>query len=300
MKAVRFSEYGGPEVLRVVEVEPPHAGPGEVRIAVRAAGVNPPDWKIRAGLRQQAFPRTLPTGVGFEASGVVDEVGEGVVGVEIGDAVFGKGSDTFAEYAVLTAWARKPQAMTFEEAAAISSSGETALRILDLVGAKAGQTALVSGAAGGSGSAVVQLARRRGLTVIGTASEAKHEYLRSLGALPTTYEAGLVERVRALAPQGIDVAFDIVGSGVIAELVALTGDPSRVVTIVFAEADKGVLSSFTVQDHPEKALAELARAYEEGAFRMRVDKTFALEDTGQAQVLSEAGRTTGKLVVVTS
>ena len=300
MKAVRFSEYGGPEVLRVVEVEPPHAGPGEVRIAVRAAGVNPPDWKIRAGLRQQAFPRTLPTGVGFEASGVVDELGEGVLGVAIGDAVFGKGSDTFAEHAVLTAWAHKPETLTFEEAAAISSSGETALRILDLVGAKAGQTALVSGAAGGSGSAVVQLARRRGLTVIGTASEAKHDYLRSLGAIPTTYEPGLVERVRALAPQGIDVAFDIVGSGVIAELVALTGDPSRVVTIVFAEADKGVLSSFKVQDHPEKALAELARAYEEGAFRMHVDRTFALEDTGQAQVLSEAGRTTGKLVVVTS
>lgn len=300
MKAVRFGEYGGPEVLRVVEVEAPHAGPGEVRIAVRAAGVNPPDWKIRAGLRQQAFPRTLPTGVGFEASGVVDEIGDGVVGVKVGDPVFGKGTETFAEHAVLHAWALKPEAMSFEEAAAISSSGETALRILDLVGAKSGQTALVSGAAGGSGSAVVQLARRRGLTVIGTASEAKHDYLRSLGAVPTTYGTGLVQRVRALAPQGVDVAFDIVGSGVIAELIELTGDPSKVVTLVFAEADKGVLSSFTVQDHPERALAELAQAFEEGAFRMRVDQTFPLERTCDAQVLSEAGRTTGKLVVVVS
>ena len=300
MKAVQFRAYGGPEVLRVVEVEAPHAGPGEVRIAVRAAGVNPPDWKIRAGLRQQAFPRTLPTGVGFEASGVVDEIGDGVVGVKVGDAVFGKGTETFAEHAVLQAWARKPDAMSFEEAAAISSSGETALRILDLVGAKPGQTALVSGAAGGSGSAVVQLARRRGLTVIGTASEAKRDYLRSIGAIPTTYGMGLVERVRALAPRGVDVAFDIVGSGVISELIELTGDPSKVVTIVFAEADKGVLSSFTVQDHPERALAELARAFEEGAFRMRVDRTFPLERTDEAQVLSEAGHTTGKLVVVVS
>ena len=298
MKAVQFKEYGGPEVLQVVDIEAPHAGPGEVRIKVRAAGVNQPDWKIRKGTRREMFPRDLPSGVGFEASGVVDEIGEGVTGVAVGDAVFGKGPATFAEYAVLSAWAHKPEKMSFEEASAISSSGETAIRILDLAAAKAGQTLLVSGAAGASGTAVVQLAKRRGLTVIGTASEGKHDYLRSLGAIPTTYGPGLVERVRALAPNGVDLAFDMVGSGVIAELIELTGDPKKVVTIVFSQVDKGILSSFKVLDRPETALAELARAFEEGAFRMRVDKTFPLEKTAEAQILSEEGHVTGKLVVV--
>ena len=300
MKAIQFKEYGGPEVLELVDIAEPHAGPGEVRIKVRATAVNQPDWKVRAGTRREMFPRDLPSGVGFEASGVVDEVGEGVKDVKVGDAVFGKGDNTHAEYTVLRAWARKPAKISFEEAAAVSSSGETAIRIVDMMGVKAGQTVFVSGAAGAAGTAVVQIARRRGATVIGSASEPKHDYLRSIGAVPTTYGPGLVERVKALAPKGIDVAFDIVGSGVIPELIELTGDPAKVITIVASQVRPEIQSSFRTMDHPEQALAELAQAMEDGTFRMRVDRTFPLDQTADAQILSEAGHVTGKLVIVVS
>ena len=300
MKAIQFSEYGGPEVLQLVDVEEPHAGPGQVRIATRAAAVHPMDYKIRAGLRRDFRPRDLPSGLGSEASGIVDEVGEGVTDVAVGDAVFGIGMSTFAEHTVLFAWTKKPEKMSFEEASGSAVSAETANRILDLVGVKAGQTLLVSGAAGGVGTAAVQFARRRGVTVIGTASEGKHDYLRSIGAIPTTYGPGLVERVKALAPDGVDAAFDIVGSGVVAELIEITGDPLKVVSLVLAEADKGILTSFQVQDHPERMFAEAAKAFEEGAFRMRVDRTFPLAKAGEATKAISEQRTMGKLVLVVS
>lgn len=301
MKAVRFSEYGGPEVLQVVEVDEPHAGPGQVRIAVRAAGVNPIDWKVRAGLMREFMPRALPSGVGVEAAGVVDEVGEGVGGISVGDAVFGFGIDTVAEHAVLTSWARKPDSLPFEEAAGYAGVAETATRILALVGAKAGETLLVNGAAGGVGSAVVQFARHRGLTVIGTASEPKHGYLRALGAVATTYGPGLVERVRALAPNGVQAALDLAGSGVIPELVALVGDASRVLSIAdFTAPQHGALVSSKPQPHPQRALAEAARLHGEGAFRLPVEQAFALGQAAQAQRLSAERRVTGKLVITVS
>jgi NADPH:quinone reductase-like Zn-dependent oxidoreductase len=160
MKAVQYSEYGGPEVLRVAEIDEPHAGPGQVRIAVRAAGVNPSDWKDRAGDARDATPVPLPSGVGFEASGVVDEVGPGVSNVSIGDAAFGYGANTVAQYAVLSHWAHKPDDLSFEVAGGLPVIVETAWRCLEQIGVKSGETLLVSGAAGGIGSAVIQLARR--------------------------------------------------------------------------------------------------------------------------------------------
>src|SRR5580704_8403698 len=178
MKAVQFSEYGGPEVLHVVDVDEPHAGPGQVRIAVRAAGVNPSDWKRRAGYYRDFDPVTFPSGVGVEASGVVDEVGPDVSNVSVGDAVFGYGASTMAQYAVLTHWAHKPDDLSFEVAGGLPVIVETAWRCLEQIGVKSGETLLVSGAAGGIGSAVIQLARLRGITVIGTASAPKHDYVR--------------------------------------------------------------------------------------------------------------------------
>lgn len=135
MKAVQFSEYGGPDVLQIVEAEEPHAGPGQVRIAVRASGVNGLDWKVRAGLVRDFMPVTLPSGSGLDAAGVVDEVGDGVTDVVVGDTVFGSGSATLAQYAVLTDWTAKPAALSFEEAAGYPVPVETAVRILDQVGA---------------------------------------------------------------------------------------------------------------------------------------------------------------------
>jgi NADPH:quinone reductase-like Zn-dependent oxidoreductase len=297
MKAVQFAEYGGPEVLRVVETEAPHAGPGEVRIAVRAAGVNALDWKIRLGFMKDFMPLDLPAGTGLDAAGVVDEVGEGVTGVAVGDKVFGAGSNTFAEHAVLTDWAPMPDGLSFEEAAGYPVPVETAIRILDVVGAKAGETLLVSGAAGGVGSAAVQIARQRGLRVIGTAGPGNQDHLRALGAEPTTYGDGLVERVRALAPEGVDAALDIAGSGVIPELIELTGDPQRVVTIAdFSAGQHGAQTSSGAGDRTA-ALAEAARLFQDGALRIQVDRTFPLTGAGAAQEASQAGHVAGRLIV---
>jgi len=301
MKAVQFSEYGGPELLRVVDVDEPHASTGQVRIAVRAAGVNPSDWmKLRAG-RWRDRPIPLPSGIGVEGAGVVDEVGDGVTGVSIGDAVFGYGFNTVAEYAVLRAWSHKPDELPFEEAGGFPVVVETATRILVQVGVKSGETLLVNGAAGGIGSAVVQLARFRGITVIGTASAPKHDYLRGLGAIPTTYGPGLVDRVRKLAPTGVDAALDVAGSGVIPELIELVGHPSRVLSIAdFTAPQYGAQGSFEAQKNPERVLAEAARLYMNGAFRVTLGKTFPLAQAADAYRLSAAGHVTGKLVIAIS
>jgi NADPH:quinone reductase-like Zn-dependent oxidoreductase len=297
MKAAQFGEYGGPEVLQVVEVDEPRAGPGQVRIAVRAAGVNGIDWKIRSGSMREQIPLNLPSGTGVDAAGVVDEVGDGVEDVAIGDAVFGSGSATLAEYAVLSSWAAKPDGLSFEEAAGYPVPVETAIRIIDQVGVQPGEMLLVSGAAGGVGSAVVQIARQRGILVIGTASPQSGDYLRSLGAVPTTYGAGLVERVRALAPDGIDAALDIVGSGVIPELIELTGEPSKVLSIADFSAPQHGAKVSSTPTHVAAALAEAARLYAAGAFHIPVEEVFPLADAADAQARSAAGHVVGRLVV---
>jgi len=297
MKAIQFAEYGGPEVLELVDVEEPHAGPSQVRIAVRAAGVNGIDWKIRSGFMKDQTPIPLPSGTGVDAAGVVDEVGAGVTGVAVGDAVFGSGSATLAEYAVLANWAVKPDGLSFEEAAGFPVPVETSIRILDLVGVLAGQTLLVSGASGGVGSATVQIARDRGITVIGTASERNHEYLRSLGAVPTTYGDGLVERVGALAPDGIDAALDIAGSGVIPELIELTGDPSKVLSIADFSAPSHGAQVSSSGPNAGAAFAQAARMFTAGKLSIPVEKTFPLDAAARAQAESAAGHAAGRIVV---
>src|SRR5208282_4559911 len=199
VKAVRFSRSGGPEVLEIVDLPDPHPGPGQVRIAVRAAGVNPSDWKKRKGLMDGELPQTM----GHEAAGAVDELGAGVADVAIGDRVFGFSAEGAgqAELAVLSYYAPIPPSLDFPGAAALPAAIETATRALD------------------------QLGVARGARVIGTASPANHEYLRSLGAEPVAYGEGLVERVRALAPDGVDAALDVAGSGVLPELIELAGGP---------------------------------------------------------------------------
>ena len=297
MKAVQFSQYGGPEVLAVTELDEPHAGRGQVRIATRAAGVNAVDWKIREGYMKDAMPVQLPTGSGADASGVVDEVGDGVEGVAVGDAVFGSGGSTYAESVVLDHWAAKPQALSFEEAAGYPTPVETALRTLNEVSVQAGQTLLVSGASGGVGSAVVQFAVDRGVTVIATAGEKNQDYLRGLGATATTYGDGLVERVRALAPDGVDAALDVAGSGVIDELIELTGDPQKVLTIAdFSAGEKGAKVS-TASSNQEAAYAEAARLSEAGKFTLPVERTFSLEQAADAQNASQAGHAKGRSVI---
>jgi NADPH:quinone reductase-like Zn-dependent oxidoreductase len=296
MRAVTFARFGGPEVLELVERAEPHAGPGQVRIAVRAAGVNAYDWRVREGQFQQIHPIQLPAGVGLDASGVVDEVGEGVSGIEVGDRVFGDGTSTYAEFAVLSAWARMPEGLTFEEAAGYPSVVETALRVIRQVGVEPGQTLLASGASGGVGSAVLQIARDRGISVIATGGPANHGYLRSLGATATTYGDGLVARVRALGR--VDAALDLSGSGVIRELIQLTGDPRKVLSIADRGAPELGAQFSAAAGNLSDAIAEAARLFSNGKLRIPIAQTYPLDQVAEAHIDSAAGHTRGRRVLV--
>ena len=298
MKAVRFSQFGGPEVLEIVELPDPHPGPGQVRIAVRAAGVNPSDWKKRQGLMDPELPQTL----GYEAAGVVDELGAGVAGVAVGDRVFGFSADgaAQAELAVLAYYAPIPPSLDFPGAAALPAAVETAARALDQLGVGDGSTLLINGASGSVGSAAVQLAVARGARVIGTASPANHTFLRSLGAEPVAYGEGLLQRVRALAPDGVDLALDVAGSGVLPELIDLADGSGHVVTVAdFAGAQEhGVRFSSGETGRALYALDGIGELIESGRFSLPVAQAFALAEVAAAQRASEGGHARGKLVLL--
>jgi NADPH:quinone reductase-like Zn-dependent oxidoreductase len=299
MKAIRFDRLGPPEVLQLADTNDPHPAPGQIRIRVRAAGVNPVDWKIRGGSSRRAIPMALPSIPGLEAAGTVDEVGGGVDGVSIGDEVFGSAvTGAAAEYTVLDHWAAKPAAMAWTEAAALPMAVETAARALDLFGELAGRRLVISGAAGGVGTAAVQLALARGAAVIGTASTGNQDYVRSLGAAATTYGPGLPDRVRAIAPGGANLALDVAGHGVLPELIAITGSPDQVVTLIDPDA-AAYHVRFTAgrEGRAYYALAVAADLYTKGRFTMPVAGTFALPDLAEAHQISEAGHVRGKLVI---
>lgn len=296
MRAARFHTYGDPQVLSVEEVPEPHAGPGSIRIAVEAASVNPIDYLLRAGHLQSILDIEPPLTPGRDASGVVDEIGEGVDGVAIGDVVFGLGglADTTAEFAVLTAWSAVPPSWSTAQAAAAGLATATAAVALDNLGDLNGRTLLIEGASGGVGTAAAALAIAAGATVIGTGGESNQEYLREQGMLATTYGPGIADRVAALAPGGVDAAFHAAPSASLPDLVSIVGDPSRVVTVA-DNAGAARLGTLAVNARNESDLlergAELGRR---GRYTPRVDRELALEEIATAHQAAEAG---GKTVV---
>jgi NADPH:quinone reductase-like Zn-dependent oxidoreductase len=297
MRAVRFHEFGDPHVLTVEDAPEPHAGSGEVRIRVQAASVNPVDWKIRAGYLADYMPTTFPAITGTDAAGVVDEVGAGVTGVAAGDRVFGLAQGTAAEYAVLTAWAPVPDNWTVEQAAAAGLVSATAIEGLNALGDLSGRTILVEGAAGGVGSAAVQVAVARGATVVGTASEANHDFLRDLGAIPVTYGEGLAGRVAAVAPAGVDAALDTAGSGSLADIVAVVGDASRVATVAdFGAAALGV-ALIAGNANAAANLAEASRLGAAGVYTPHVQASYPLEKAADAHAHVQGGHTRGKVLI---
>ncbi|MGW0806092.1 NADP-dependent oxidoreductase [Nonomuraea sp. NPDC002799] len=301
MRAAAFAAPGGPEVLKTMELPAPQAGPGQVRVRVRAAGVQPFDTAVRAGwlppyLGDVPWPR-IP---GNEFAGVVDQVGEGVTGVALGSEVLGFCVlFAYAEYVVVPAAnvAPKPAGVPWEVAGGLTSGVQTAELAVDGIALAAGETLLVHGAAGSVGTAAVQIARRRGATVIGTAREVNHDYLRDLGAVPVAYGDGLADRVRELAPGGIDAALDGAGGHALEVSIELVKDRGRIVTLV-EHGKAAELGVRLVQgERSAERLGRYAALYAEGAFVFAVRRTYRLEEAAAAHRESETGHGAGKIVL---
>ncbi|TXH16219.1 MAG: NADP-dependent oxidoreductase [Mycobacterium sp.] len=302
-RIVQFAEYGTPEVLRVVDAEPPVPGPTQVRIAVRAAGVNPIDWKILSGQMRELFPVELPAGVGSDVAGVVDAIGAEVTEWAVGEEVLGQSTTgSFADYALTESdeIVRKPAGVAWEVAGSLAGAGGTAYAVLKKLGIKAGETLLIHAAAGGVGTFAVQLAKAQGVNVIGTAGEANHEYLRSLGATPVTYGDGLAERVRAVAPQGVDAVLDASGRGEIPLSIELTGNPARVLTLVaFDAAGTGIqIHAGGSGSELGAALGELAALAAQARLVVSISQTFPLTEAAAALSASMTGHGHGKIAIV--
>lgn len=299
MRALQYTAYGDPEVLEWGEAPDPHPGPGQIRVAVRAASVNPIDWKAFSGLMSGGEPMAGTGYLGYDAAGVVDEVGEGVTGVSVGDDVFGRGRNTQAEYALLDSWAAKPPSIDWAVAAAAGVAGETAERGLRLLEVKAGDTLFVDGGAGGVGAVTVQMALARGARVIASASEANHDYLREIGATPVLYGQGLAERVRAAAGGPVDAVFDVAGKTPVEDLISLVSEPSQVLSVAnFAAGRAGArVTGGGADSRPMRALAQVADLLAQNKLVIKV-QTFPFDRAAEAYRISQSGHVRGKLVLV--
>ncbi len=305
--------FGGPEVLTVIQETVGEPGPGQVRIDVRAAGVNPVDWKIYGGVMGVDASR-LPLRLGFEAAGVVTAVGPDAIGpagpVSAGDEVVVYSvSGAYAEQLVVdvSLVIPKPPSLSWEQSAGLLLTGTTAVHALTSTRVDAGDTVLVHGAAGGVGLMLVQLAVVRGARVIGTASESHHAQLRDFGAEPVTYGDGLADRVRALAPDGVTAAIDAVGSDEAVDVsLELVADRSRIATIAAfrraKEAGIALLGGGPGADPGTEIRAaarfELGRLADSGALTVKVASVFPLVQAGEAHRLGQSGHVSGKIVLV--
>lgn len=303
-KAYVFSRFGGPETESFADVPRPVPGAGQLLVAVRAAGVNPVDWKRRTGYVQANAPAVvLPAVFGGEVSGLVERIGDGVEGFEVGDAVFGYPlTGGYTQYTLLPAvsTAHKPAGVSWADAATLPVAAATAydgLRQLDL---PAGATLLVNGVGGGVGSAAAQIAAHHGLRVVGTASAAKREFAESLGVVHVESGPGVADRVRAAAPDGVDALFDLVGAPSLEDLAALLTDPSKVIS----GADKDTVAKLGGAPVARKRTADVldavAQLVAEGALNPFVTRIFPFEQAGQALRTVEDGHTRGKVVIEVS
>ncbi|MER5841858.1 NADP-dependent oxidoreductase [Streptomyces prasinus] len=305
MKAISYARYGGPEVLELTEMPEPRVGPDSVLVKVRAAAVNPVDWKCREGYLDQLLAPVFPVIPGWDVSGVVVRPGAAVPEFAAGDEVIGYVREdflsrgTFAEYvaAPVRALARKPRNLSFEEAAGLPLAGLTAYQVLHrALRVKRGETVLVHAAAGGVGSIAVQLAVHLGARVLGTASERNHDFVRSLGGEPVVYGDGLVERLRELAPAGVDAVFDTVGGDALKDSAAVLASGGRLASITDpAVVEHGGAYCFVRPDPQD--LGHLSDLAEQGVVSVHVSETFPLERAADAHRLNQEGRTRGKIVV---
>jgi NADPH:quinone reductase-like Zn-dependent oxidoreductase len=302
-RSVIYEKFGGPEVLELKEIPEPHAGPGEVRVRVIAAGLNPMDWGIAARAEAAAmFGIAVPAGFGSDLAGVVDEVGDGVTAFAAGDRVFGGAlGRAIADFALLrpavdALW-HTPEGISDEVASTLAVAGATASAALDAIGLDSSDTVLIGGAAGGVGVFAVQLAKLTGATVIGTASESTFGFLRELGALPVAYGPGLADRVRQLAPNGVTAATDLFGTETVEAALELGVAPERISAVAAGpNPPGGVRATGAIAARPD-ALTQITDAILAGKLMVPIAARFPIEQIRDAVTLQAGRRVHGKVVV---
>lgn len=297
-KVLVFTDYGGPEHQELIERDVPQPGPGELVIQVKAAGVNPADAKMRHGLF--GTKRKLPSPMGLEASGIVTAVGEGVEGFAVGDEVLGspaKGQGTFAEHAVLEAakTVAKPEEISFMDAASIPVAATAAYDVTHQVELEPGQTLLILGAGGGVGLMAAQIGKVHQFRVLGVASASKQELVESTGATFVESCAGAADRVRDLAPEGVDLIVDLVGGQALRDIAPVAKHPKSIITTV-DPATAEELGGTGVKRTPE-ALEKITGVVQYGLVDPHVGQRFSLADAQEAMAAVEAGHTAGKVVI---
>lgn len=302
-RAVRFEEYGDVDVLDVVEVEDPVAGDGELLVRVRAAGINPGEAKIRQGDMHAMFPATFPSGQGSDLAGVVEQVGDGVPGIAVGDEVIGFTDNRASQAEMVVIEAEnatpRPAGVSWDVAGSLCVAGATAWASVRAVSPKAGETVVISGAAGGVGVIAVQLARRTGATVIGVASERHHEWLRAHGVVPVAYGDGVADRIREAAGDGVDAFLDMVGGGYVELALKLGVASERINTIVdFAAVQAhGVKSEGNAVGASARVLAELASLIAADELEIPIAATYPLAQVRDAYRELADNHTRGKIVL---
>ncbi|NJP27301.1 NADP-dependent oxidoreductase [Microbispora sp. SCL1-1] len=299
-KAYVFTRYGGPEVEAFADVERPVPGPGQVLVAVRAAGVNPVDWKQREGHLAQIVPVEFPAVFGREVSGVVEQTGDGVTEFAAGDAVFGNTvAGGFARYALLPRelTARKPDGLSFADAATLPVAAATAYDGVRQLGLPAGATLLITGVGGGVGVAAAQIARHTGVTVIGTAGPGKKDFVESLGVVHVEPGPGVADRIRAAAPDGVDAVYDLVGGAALEEAAEVLKDRSKLISAADGETVTRLGGSLVLRARDRATLEAVADLAASGALRPYVTRTFPLAQAPEALRAVEDGHARGKIVI---
>jgi NADPH:quinone reductase-like Zn-dependent oxidoreductase len=304
VKAVRFDHYGGPEVLEVRDVDDPIPGTGEALVRVRAASINPGEIAIREGFLHERWPATFPSGEGSDFAGVVESVGSGVEELSAGDEVLGwteqRASHAELVVAPLTQITAKPAEISWEVAGSIFVASMAAYACVDAVAPKPGEMVAVSAAAGGVGSAAVQLARHAGASVIGLASEANHDWLRDHGVIPVTYGEGQAERIREASGGHLDAFVDTFGGGYADLAIELGVAPERINTIAdFAAIERlGIGGQGTHAIATREKLAELVALVADGSLEIPIAATYPLSEVRAAFDDLAKRETRGKIVLL--
>jgi NADPH:quinone reductase-like Zn-dependent oxidoreductase len=303
-RAVRFERYGGIDVLQVAEAPTPVPESGEVLVHVKAAGINPGEAKIREGLHHEHWPATFPSGQGSDLAGVIEQLGDGVDSLSVGDEVLGFSDrrSSQAEHVVVPAeqLTARPAGVSWEAAGSLFVAGTTAYAAVRAVAASPGDTVVVAGAAGGVGSLTVQLARLAGATVIGLASESNHAWLQGHGVVPVTYGDGVADRVREAADGPVHAFIDTIGGDYVGLALGLGIARERIDTIVdfAAAAREGVKAEGTAAAASADVLAELAGLIDAGRLEVPIARVYPLEDVRAAFTELAEGHTRGKIVLV--